>query len=411
MRSVADHQLAVESLLAPLARRPAQRLADLSPMTLARLGRPVLAEAVLSPIDLPPFDNSQMDGYAVRTDDLSPGAVLEVGEPIPAGAEVGILPAKVARPIMTGAAVPDGADAIVPIEASVPPVFPAPGTRSTVAFDATPDRGSFVRTRGSDLAAGAQLLAAGTLLGAAHWGVLAAAGVTEVWVTAPVRVLLLSTGDELQRAGTALESGRIYDANSASIAVALAGCGVELASVDVVSDDATALRALLDSRAATVDLVITTGGVSKGAYEVVRDVLEPLGVEFVSVAMQPGGPQGLGLADLGSKRMPVIALPGNPVSALVSFEMFVRPVIRSLHGLPRERTALRAPLADPVDSPAGKHQVLRGRTDDAGLVRLVGGASSHLLHAYASSSVLVHLPLGVDHLDAGAEVEIWRIDD
>jgi molybdopterin molybdotransferase len=223
-----------------------------------------------------------------------------------------------------------------------------------------------------------------------------------VSVLAPLRVLLVSTGDELQEPGSPLEPGRIYGANGASLTVALAECGVDLVGVEVVTDDAAALLRLLAARGAEADLVITTGGVSKGDYEVVRDALEPAGADFVSVAMQPGGPQGLGIAELGSLR--------NPVSALVSFEMFVRPVIRALHGLPSRRPTSHAPLAEPVESSPVKHRVRRGVVDASGVVHLIGGAGSHLLHGYASSTVLVHLPAGVGHL-AGDEVEIWRIDD
>jgi molybdopterin molybdotransferase len=164
--------------------------------------------------------------------------------------------------------------------------------------------------------------------------------------------------------------------------------------------------------------VITVGGVSAGAREVVRDALGPLGVEFSHVAMQPGGPQGLGLITTGKsggepqKDLPVVTFPGNPVSALVSFEVFVRPILRRLAGFARaERETLRLPLAEAVESPAGKHQVRRASIDPDGRVRLVGGASSHLLHSYAASTALVHLPVGLGHADAGDPVDVWRIDD
>ncbi len=166
--------------------------------------------------------------------------------------------------------------------------------------------------------------------------------------------------------------------------------------------------------AAEVDLLITVGGVSAGAREVVRDALAPLGVQFGSVAMQPGGPQGLGAIEVAGRDqpLPVVSFPGNPVSALVSFELFLRPILRRLAGASRpERAIVHAPLAAAADSPAGKHQVRRGRLDDVGAIELVGGASSHLLHSYANSSLLVHLPIGMEHADAGDRVEAWRIDD
>ena len=157
--------------------------------------------------------------------------------------------------------------------------------------------------------------------------------------------------------------------------------------------------------------MLTTGGVSAGAYEVVRDVFEDAGVEFVSVAMQPGGPQGVGVARIGRFSAPVVSFPGNPVSSLISFEMFLRPVLRELHGLPPNRSTWTAPLASALESPAEKHQVRRGVVNASGAIELVGGASSHLLHSYAASTVLVHVPVGVAHLDAGSPVEVWRIDD
>ena len=143
----------------------------------------------------------------------------------------------------------------------------------------------------------------------------------------------------------------------------------------------------------------------------VRDVFEDAGVTFGSVAMQPGGPQGYGVARIGKYSAPVIAFPGNPVSALVSFEMFVRPALRRLHGLPPDRRAWRAPLSAPLDSPVAKHQVRRGTVNSAGEVVLVGGPSSHLLHSYAESTVLVHVPVGVSHLSAGDLVDVWSIDE
>jgi molybdopterin molybdotransferase len=271
--------------------------------------------------------------------------------------------------------------------------------------------GTFVRGRGSDLAAGSLLLAAGTALGPAQWGVLSASGVTEVPLLGRLRVLVLSTGDELTLAGHPLGAGRIYDANGASMAAALAGAGAVVSDVLVVHDDPRLLREVFHDRDHRIDLVLTTGGVSKGAYEVVRDVFERAGVSFGSVAMQPGGPQGFGVAVLDGLTAPVVAFPGNPVSALVSFEMFLRPVLRKLHGLAPDRPAWRAPLAEPLDSPPAKHQVRRGRIREDGAVELVGGPSSHLLHSYAASTVLVHVPVGVSHLEAGETIEVWSIDD
>jgi molybdopterin molybdotransferase len=280
-----------------------------------------------------------------------------------------------------------------------------------VSFAAAVDAGSFVRPRGSDLAAGGLLLAAGTELGPAQWGVLAASGITEVPLLSQLRVLVLSTGDELTLSGHPLSAGHIYDANGASLAAALADAGAQVSDVLVVHDYAPLLREVFEDRDREVDLVLTTGGVSVGAYEVVRDVFEDAGVEFVSIAMQPGGPQGCGMARIGKFSAPVIAFPGNPVSALVSFEVFLRPVLRALHGLKPDRCSWRAPLASSLESPPAKHQVRRGVVGSDGAVQLIGGPSSHLLHSYAASTVLVHVPVGVAHLDPGDLVEVWSIDD
>ncbi|MET3801604.1 molybdenum cofactor synthesis domain-containing protein [Clavibacter michiganensis] len=240
---------------------------------------------------------------------------------------------------------------------------------------------------------------------------LASAGIATVAVRRRPVVLLLSTGLELRGPGEELAPGQIHDANSVALAAALAAAGAEVRTLRVASDDADRVRDAIRDAAPGIDLLLTTGGVSAGAYEVVRDVLAG-GVEFVSVAVQPGGPQGLGATELGGARIPVVAFPGNPVSALVSFELFLRPVLRALAGHPRpDRPSREAPLAGPLDSPAAKHQVRRGRLDADGRVVAVGGPGSHLLHAYATATHLVHIPAGRDRLEAGDPVTVWSIDD
>ncbi|CAN02388.1 molybdopterin molybdotransferase MoeA [Clavibacter michiganensis] len=419
-RTVDEHRAAVSALLAPLAGLPAEELpvaADAVSADPHRYADRMLARDVTSPLDLPPFRNSQMDGYAVRAADLAGAsdavpAVLRIAARIPAGVAPVPLQSGTAAPCMTGAPVPPGADAIVPIEAAIPDRFvDETATDATVAFAAPVDPGAFVRAQGSDLAAGAVLVAAGTRLLPAHWGVLASAGVATVAVRRRPVVLLLSTGLELRAPGEQLAPGQIHDANSVALAAALSAAGAEVRPLRVASDDAGRVGEALRGAAAGIDLLVTTGGVSAGAYEVVRDVLEG-GVEFVSVAVQPGGPQGLGTAEAGGARIPVVAFPGNPVSALVSFELFLRPVLRALAGHPRpDRPSREAPLAAPLDSPAAKHQVRRGRLDEDGRVVAVGGPGSHLLHAYATATHLVHIPAGLDRLEAGDPVTVWSIDD
>ncbi|KQR24466.1 hypothetical protein ASF79_04585 [Agreia sp. Leaf335] len=421
------HRVAVEALLAPLAQ---DRAVETLPVSAARIaGAPdayrhrVLAVDIVSPTDLPPFDNSQMDGYAVRAAELADAAPhatarLQIDTQINAGDTIAELAPGTAAPIMTGAPLPVGADAVVPIERAIPDRFPtggeSPQADGIVEFSAAPRPEEFVRRRGSDVGAGDLLLAAGTSLGPAQLGVIAATGLTTVDVLRRIRVLLIATGHEIREPGTALEPGQIYDSNSAVLSQALIESGCTVVAWPCRSDDAAELLHIVEKGAPTADLVITVGGVSAGAREVVRDALGPLGVEFSHVAIQPGGPQGLGLVEAAEhpNGLPVVTFPGNPVSALVSFEMFVRPALRSLAGFARtEREVLRLPLAESVDSPADKHQVRRASIDADGLVRLVGGPSSHLLHSYAASTALVHLPVGLGHADAGDPVDVWRIDD
>ncbi|GMA25280.1 molybdopterin molybdenumtransferase MoeA [Luteimicrobium album] len=342
-----------------------------------------------------------------------------MAEPIPAG-HVGdrLLPGT-AAPIMTGAPVPGGADAVVRIEDVLPPRFgQAVGDR--VSFTAPVDVGTFVRRAGSDVSSGDVLLPAGSPLGAAQLGALVASGIDRVRVADAPRVLLVSTGSEVRGAGETLGPGQVHDANGASLAASLRVVGADV-RVRTVADDVAAFRSVLaapDHAGWAPDLVVTTGGVSAGAYEVVRLGLGALAddgladVWFGHVAMQPGGPQGLATVAVGPDggRVPLVAFPGNPVSALASFELFLRPVLAQATGLrPVRRGRGRAPLADAVDSPPALHQVRRGMLDDVGRVVLVGGPGSHLLARYAEATVLVHVPLGVAHLDAGDEVEYEEI--
>ena len=429
-RTIDQHREAVVSLLAPLFQ---DRATEILPLSTARLtGDPdsyrarTLARAVDSPVALPPFDNSQMDGYAVRAEDLAAASeltptILVVAGRIAAGDPGGQLRPGTAAPIMTGAPIPAGADAVVPIERADPPRFQpqdpdgtAPRGQS-VSFHAPAPVGAFVRPTGSDVHPGDRLLDAGTRLGPAQYGVLAGTGLTSVPVLRRIRVLLVATGHEIRDPGQSLAGGQIYDSNSVILSQALREAGCTVFARPCRSDDAADLLELL-ADAAEVDLVVTVGGVSAGAREVVRDALGPLGVVFQHVAMQPGGPQGLGeitLPGAGSRAtVPVLTFPGNPVSALISFEVFLRPVLRRLAGLPRpDRTIGRAPLAQDLHSPAGKHQLRRGILLADGTLDLVGGASSHLLHSYAAATVLVHLPVGVDSMTAGETAEYWSIDD
>ncbi|MDZ4092859.1 MAG: gephyrin-like molybdotransferase Glp [Arthrobacter sp.] len=398
--TVEAHRESVRLLLAPL-RRP-ERI-ELLPL-LAALGRG-LAEDVVAPLDLPPFPNSQMDGFAIRSADVPDGGTeLRVVAPVPAGAAPPDLAPGTAAPIMTGAMMPPGADAVVPIEQALPAVFPAPGVPATVRLPAVPAR-NFIRDAGSDIRTGELALAAGTYLGPGQLGLLAALGLTEVPVYRALRILLVTTGDEVVEPGSPLGPGKIYDSNATLLESSMRQAGLDVTRTGISTDRPEELAGLLRRHAADVDLIVTTGGVSKGAYEVVRQAMEGHNVDFFGVAMQPGGPQGIGTLD----GVPVLGFPGNPVSCLVSFEMFLRPALGDLFGSPAQRPVVRARLAEALASPAGKHQVRRGTVLADGTVRLEGGAGSHLVSALAHSNALIQVPEGIAALAEGAEVEVWML--
>lgn len=397
--AVVDHRARVRAMLEPLLRRQPETVS----LTDA-LGRG-LAEDVQAPLSLPPFANSQMDGFAVRSADLADGgAELEVAAPIPAGAMPARLLAGTAAPIMTGAVLPEGADAVVPIERATPDSFPAPGSAVTVRLPATPV-GMYVRHAGSDIPEGATGLVSGTFLGARQLGLLAALGIPSVPVHRRVRVLLVTTGDEVVAPGDILPPGKIYDANATLLAAAMREAGLDVLSTGISSDNPEHLAHLLRSHQDDVDLVVTTGGVSKGAYEVVRQALADEPVEFLHVAMQPGGPQGVGTV----YGLPFLGFPGNSVSCLISFEMLLRPVLADLFGSPQPRTSLRATLSEDLVSPDAKHQIRRGILSSDGTIALEGGQESHLVSALARSNALVHIPVGTAVLRRGEEVEVWML--
>ena len=395
MTTVEEHRAVVASLLAPM---PAEEVALYD----AR-GR-VLAADVVATTALPSFDNSAMDGYAVRAAEVACAPVaLPVAFDIPAGrTDVPPLPEGAVARIMTGAPVPEGADAIVPVEQT-------DGGTEVVALKAAPEVGTYVRRAGEDVAAGDVVLAAGTVLGPAQIGVAAATGHARVPVRRRPVVLVLSTGSELVAPGAPLRHGQIYESNGPMLAAAVEDAGARAELLRFVPDDVEQFLAVLAERAVRVDLVLTSGGVSAGAYEVVKDALTGRGVTFGAVAMQPGGPQGAGRLDGG---VPVVTLPGNPVSSLVSFEVFVRPVLRAALGHPHpERPVVIARLAQRLTSPSGRRQFRRGVLDAReGTVAEIGGPPSHLLGSLAKADCLFVVPEDVTELVAGSEVAVWLLD-
>ncbi|GAA4802301.1 gephyrin-like molybdotransferase Glp [Nocardioides caeni] len=402
LRSAADHQRQVAALIA--SRHADGWPAEVVPLTQSR--DRILAEPVASAEPLPAFDNSAMDGYAVRSADIAGATAqapvrLPVAGDIPAGAPVGDLAPGQAMRIMTGAPLPRGADAVVEVEAT-------DGGTTTVTINEERASGSFVRTSGADVAVGQEVLPAGTLLGPAPIGVLAALGVREVSCRRRPRVLVCSTGSELAEDPDPT-AGQIRDANGALLAAAVEEAGGEALRTLWVADDVPAFLALLDEAVAhgDLDLVLTSGGVSAGAYEVVKDGLGPRGVEFVKVAMQPGMPQGSGTVG----GVPVVCLPGNPVSALTSFEVFVRPALRAAVGHPVEqRATVRATLTEALTGPPGKRQLRRARLDRrTGEVSPWGPAGSGFLGWFAGADALIDLPADGGPVAAGSLVDVWDL--
>jgi molybdopterin molybdotransferase len=400
MRTVSEHQDVVAGLIA--ARPPATAaLTDALGLT--------LAADVVAPLSLPGFDNSAMDGYAVVAEDVASAGPehpvrLPVAADIPAGRTDPLtLEPGTAHRIMTGAPLPTGATAVVPVEATDGD-FTA--TSDTVEIRMAPRIGQHVRRAGEDVSAGSVVLQAGQTVTPAALGLAAALGLGELTVVPRLRVLVLSTGTELVAPGTPLQPGQIYESNAVMLAAAIREAGADVVAAPTTGDDVAAFRDTLARYAGQADLIVTTGGVSAGAYEVVKDALTA-SVEFVKVAMQPGMPQGAGHVG----ETPIVTMPGNPVSALVSFEVFVRPALRAAMGHPHpHRPRREAVLTEDLTSPGGKRQFRRGVFDArAGTVTSYGPPASHHLRWLASANCLLEIDEDVTDVVAGSSVPVWDL--
>ena len=380
------------------------RTLELEPVSLEMAGGRILAETAVAAVDLPPFASSAMDGFALRSED-TPGR-LPVVERIAAGAPASReLRAGEAMAIATGGVVPDGADAVIPFEYVVE-------NDNAIEISDRVAAGACVRPRGGDIHAGDPVVEAGTRLAPAHLGALAAAGVPEVVCAARPRASVLTTGTELRSPGQLLGPGEVYEANGLILAAQLASAGALPERLAPVADDEDAHREAL-GRGLEADVLVTSGGVSVGPHDLVRRIEAELGVEeiFWRVAVKPGKPVAFGVR--GSTL--VFGLPGNPVSSLVGFELFVRPAVLALQGhsdpLPRFQPGR---LAAALKRNPARDQLVRARAraGDERWVELeaLSGQESHMIARAAGADALVLVPRGEGELEAGSAARYLRLD-
>jgi molybdopterin molybdotransferase len=377
--------LPLEDAIAAVLARTTPLSAEDVPLVEAH-GR-VLAGPARAAVDLPPFASSAMDGFAIRSAD-TPGTLVVV-ERIAAGRPAGRPLARgEAMGIATGGVVPEGADAVVPIESVV-----EHDNKVEIASDVV--MSANVRPQGGDTRRGDDVASAGTRLGAAQIGALAAAGISRVRVARRPRAAVLATGTELRPPGEPLEPGQIYEANGVMLTAALESAGAIVDRLPAAADEEQEHRAALE-RALTADVVVSSGGVSVGPHDLVRRIARELGVEevFWRVAVKPGKPISFGVRGATL----VFGLPGNPVSTLVGFELFVRPALRALEGErdPGPRWE-RGTLARPARRNAVRDELVRARRTDHGLEPL-SGQESHMIVRAAGADVLVHVPRGEGEL-------------
>lgn len=379
------------------------RLLPVEPVSIdAALGR-VVREPARAAVDLPPFPSSAMDGFAVRASE-TPGTLAVAYRVAAGGAPPGLLPPGAAAGIATGGSVPDGADAVVPVEL-------VEDHDSHVDIPQAASTGEHVRPRGGDVHAGEVVVEAGVRLGAAQIGGLAAAGVATVRCSARPRVAILATGSELRSPGDVLEPGQIYESNRRMIAAALASSGAELELLPVVADDVEAHRAAIET-GLEADVLVTSGGVSMGPHDLVRRVAADLGVEeiFWGVAIKPGKPLAFGVR--GDTL--VFGLPGNPVSSLVGTLLFVRPALLARQGAERaEPSYAQGQLTTALQRNPYRDEFVRARrheTPDGVSLEPVSGQESHMIVRAATADALIHVGRGEGEIAAATTVRFLPLD-
>ncbi|TDC69932.1 molybdopterin molybdenumtransferase MoeA [Actinomadura sp. GC306] len=369
----------------------------------------VLAEPVSAQVPLPPFDNSAMDGYAVVAADIaaaaetSPVALPVVGDIVAGDTGVSAIRPGLTARIMTGAPMPAGADAVIPVEWT-------DGGNATVRISRAAPPGHYIRRAGEDVRAGQVVVDAGARLGAPQIGMIAAVGRARVMVRPKPRVVVVATGDELREPGSPLGHGQIWESNGYMLTAAVVEAGGVGYRQATVEDEPGKVLEMFEDQLVRADAIVTTGGVSMGTKDVIKEVLSGTGtVNFHKVRMRPGKPQGFGLL----QGTPVFTLPGNPVSAYVSFQIFVRPALRAMQGLePDPLPMVSAVLAEDIKSPAGLRHFLRGDLSfDHGTYTVTAAEvqGSHQLGSLATANSLIQVPEDIETLPAGSRVDVMRL--
>lgn len=402
--------------LVPLERHRARVLAAVQQLPETRLPLAealgcVLAQPVAAVTAIPGFDNSAMDGYAVRHEDVAePGSVLRLVADVAAGSALDprLRRGEAAR-IMTGAPVPSDADAIVPLEDTDLGIAIGRAAPSRITVLVPPRAGAHIRRAGEDAVAGTEIVPAGTVLGPLQLTAAASAGHPDLSVVRRAQVAVISTGSELVPPGTIPRRGEVVESNSVLLAAAVREAGAEVTAILTVDDDDDALRAALQAACLDADAVILSGGVSVGAFDVVKAVLSTTGtVDFTRIAMQPGKPQGFGTASDGTL---LFCLPGNPVSVAVSFEMFVRPALKTAMGhRDIDRARVMRTAGTGWRTPAGRTQVMPAVADDEIVwPASAGGSGSHLVGSLAAANAFAVVPAAIDRIEPGDPVAVMLL--
>lgn len=374
----------------------------------------VSAEDVTAPWPLPAFDSAAVDGYAVRVSDIPTATALHpiklrVIEVVQSGGRASrTLSAGTAIRVNAGTPLPEETDAVIPLEHT-------DGNSIEVEVRNSAVFGQFIRRAAEDVQLGEVVVSSGTKIDARHLGLLASVGRGSILARPRPRVVIISIGDELLEPGAKLEPGKTIDTNGLMLAAAIADAGAIAYRVGPISADHETLRRVIEDQLVRADFVVTTGGINADAYDALATVAEEIGaIEFSRVSMQPGSAQGFGY--LGEEKIPLMTIPGNPVAAYISFEVFIRPVLHRLLGRHDSSLNLQSAYsASAFTSPNGKRQYVRAyrETDPSGnhIVRAIEGQGVHLIGSLAKTQCLIVVPDSVQEVRVGDKIDVLLLDD